>query len=157
MELKLDNEGVTDKSGYCWQVQAIGPENLQGPPSDTSCYVLAPDKPVITSPLDGASDVEYNPTTFTWNSEWAPGGYMICLGVVSSTGSNCSWVNVSGKSYTLDLKPGTNYFWTVDAKGLNGELTHPGSPCISRPKQRPAMRPTSRRTSTHPATRMRRS
>ena len=75
----LNNEGVTEKAGYCWRVQAIGPENLQGPKSDTFCYVLAPDKPMLTSPLDGASGVEYNPTTFTWESEWAPGGYMIII------------------------------------------------------------------------------
>jgi hypothetical protein len=31
---------------------------------------------------------------------------------------------VSAKSYTVDLKPGSTYFWTVDAKGLNGELTN---------------------------------
>jgi Zn-dependent metalloprotease len=137
----LNNEGVTEKAGYCWQVQAIGPENLQGPPSDTFCYGLGPDKPIITSPLDGASGVEYNPTTFTWNSEWAPGGYMICLGVVSPTGSNCSWVNVSGKSYALDLKPGTNYFWTVDAKGLNGELTPSGNPSHFSTKAAPCNAP----------------
>jgi len=125
MELKLENEGVTDKAGYCWQVQAIGPENLQGPPSDTFCYVLAPDKPILTSPSDGASGVEYKQTTFTWDSEWAPGGYMVCIGVVGGpNGSNCSWVNVSGKSYTLDLKPSSTYYWTVDAKGSNGELTN---------------------------------
>ena len=73
----LNNEGVTEKAGYCWRVQAIGPENLQGPKSDTFCYGLAPDKPMLTSPLDGASGVEYNPTIFTWESEWAPGGYMM--------------------------------------------------------------------------------
>jgi hypothetical protein len=121
MELKLENEGVTDQAGYCWQVQAIGPENLQGPPSDTFCYGLAPDKPLLTSPPDGASGVEYSHTTFTWNSEWAPGGYMISI---TAPGSSGSWVNVSGKSYMRDLKPSTTYYWTVDAKGLNGELTN---------------------------------
>jgi len=121
----LRNEGVTEKAGYCWQVQAIGPDFNQGPPSDTFCYGLGPDKPIITSPLDGASGVEYNPTTFTWNSEWAPGGYMICVGVVG--GPSCSYVNVSGKSYTLNLKPSTNYFWSVTAKGSSsGESTSSG-------------------------------
>ena len=122
----LNNEGVTNQAGYCWQVQAIGPKDLQGnslegPPSDIFCYSLAPDKPIITSPPDGASGVEYNPTTFTWESEWAPGGYMISIAV---PGSSSGWVNVSGKSYTVDLKSGTTYYWTVDAKGLKGELTN---------------------------------
>ena len=124
--LKLNNEGATEQTGYCWQVQAIGPKDLQGnslqgPPSDIFCYTLAPDKPVITSPPDGASGVEYNPTTFTWDSEWAPGGYMINIGCA---GCSTPWVNVSGKSYTANLKPSTTYSWVVDAKGLNGELTN---------------------------------
>jgi len=125
-ELKLENEGTTDKAGYCWQVQAIGPKDLQGnslegPPSDTFCYSLAPDKPVLTSPSNGTADVDYNSTTFTWDSEWAPGGYMISI---TAPGFSSGWVNLSGKSYTLDLKPSSTYYWTVDAKGLNGELTN---------------------------------
>jgi Zn-dependent metalloprotease len=124
----LRDQGVTDKNGYCWQVQAIGPDDLQGnfnqgPPSDTFCYSLAPDKPILTNPVDGASGVEYNPTTFTWNSEWAPGGYQISVGF---EGSSTGWVNVSGKSYTFNLKSNTNYSWVVDALGSAVERTSSG-------------------------------
>jgi Zn-dependent metalloprotease len=124
--VELNNQGVTNQYGYCWQVQAIGPKDLQGnslqgPPSDIFCYTLAPDKPVLTNPTDGTSGVEYDPTTFTWESEWAPGGYMIS---VTCPGCSAPWVNVSGKSYTANLKPSTTYSWVVDAKGLNGELTN---------------------------------
>jgi len=119
----LNNEGVTEKAGYCWQVQAIGPKDLQGnslegPVSDTFCYVLAPDKPILTNPVDGASGVEYNPTTFTWDSEWAPGGYVLDFGAIDNNGlCQSAPVNVSGKSKTVNLKPGTKYCWQVTAKG----------------------------------------
>jgi hypothetical protein len=49
---------------------------------------------------------------------------MICVGLA---GTSCSWVDVSGKTYTLNTKPSSNYFWTVYAKGLNGELTNSGT------------------------------
>jgi Zn-dependent metalloprotease len=124
----LRHEVVTEKPGYCWQVQAIGPDDLHGnfnpgPASDIFCYSLAPDKPVLTSPVDGSPDVEYNPTPFAWTSEWAPGGYQISVGL---EGSSTGWVNVSGKSYTLNLKPNTSYFWVVDALGSAGERTSSG-------------------------------
>ena len=65
-----------------------------------------------------------------------------------------SWVNVSGKSYRVELKPGTTYYWTVDAKGLKGELTNSEHGALLDKGSSPAMHPTSRRSSTHPATRM---
>ena len=128
--VELADEGVTDKAGYCWEVQATGPEELQGPPSDTFCYSLAPDKPILTSPLDGASDVEYNPTTFTWNSEWAPGGYAINLNDTNNTTTGNS-ANVSGKSYTFNLQPSTSYYWSVSAKGLRSNVLTPSDPLFS--------------------------
>lgn len=121
----LNNQGVTEKAGYCWEIQAIGPENSQGPPSDTFCYGLGPDKPIITSPLDGAPGVEYDPTTFTWNSEWAPGGYAITVHDTNNTTGN--YANISGKTYSTELKPGTSYYWSVVAKGSSsGESSSSG-------------------------------
>ncbi len=130
----LNNEGVTDKAGYCWRVQAIGPDDLQGhfnqgPPSDTFCYGLGPDKPILTSPPDGEPGAEYNPTPFTWNSEWAPGGYLMGFSEITGTGSGIGSgpISLSGKTYSAELKPGTSYYWSVTAKGsVSGEYTSSG-------------------------------
>jgi Zn-dependent metalloprotease len=125
--VELNNQGVTNQAGYCWQVQAIGPKDLQGnslqgPPSDTFCYSLGPDTPILTNPADGASDVEYDSTTFTWESEWAPGGYSLDFGAIDTNGiCQSAPVNVTGKSYTVNLKPGTNYCWQVTAKGSTSD------------------------------------
>ncbi len=131
----LNNEGVTNQAGYCWEVQAIGPKDLQGnslqgPPSDTFCYGLDPDKPILTNPVNGASDVEYGSTTFTWESEWAPGGYALDFGPIDSNGI-CQSAPVtpkpSGKSYTVNLKPSTKYCWEVTAIGsTSDEVTYSG-------------------------------
>jgi hypothetical protein len=132
--IDLNNEGVTNQAGYCWQVQAIGPKDLQGnslqgPPSDTFCYGLDPDKPILTNPVDGASDVESN-LTFTWDSEWAPGGYALDFGAIDNNGI-CQSAPVtpkpSGKSYTVNLKPSTKYCWEVTAIGsTSDEFTYSG-------------------------------
>jgi hypothetical protein len=100
--VELENEGVTEIAGYCWQVQAIGPENLPGPPSDLFCYGLDPERPILITPSEGANGMEYHPGSFAWHSGWAPGGLAISI---SEAGGGGAWIDVSGNSYSKELKP----------------------------------------------------
>ncbi|KAA3647647.1 MAG: hypothetical protein DWQ07_01300 [Chloroflexi bacterium] len=145
------SQGTTHPQGYCWEITAIGPNNLQGVVSDTACYGLRGAFPTLISPANGEKDVPFNPTTFEWTSPFAPGGYELRFAAVSDPscyGNPLDHIpNLSphqidpGKtSGTFILEPDQHYCWQVRAIGLTdgksiyatGEFwTEPGCPIIT--------------------------
>ncbi|HEX5037659.1 MAG TPA: hypothetical protein VFX30_10910, partial [bacterium] len=126
--VEIDQDGIAgspaDKSGKCWTVTAIGSDGTAGVASDLGSYAIGPSKPVLLSPAKNATDVDFQPTTLSWQNEWTPNGYTLHVleqhmengfTIMKEVGGG----NTSSTQMTLNLKPSTSYHWNVEARGTD--------------------------------------
>jgi len=111
-----------DTSPRCWRVAAVGPNNALGMPSDFFTLNVGGDAVTPISPASQATNVEYSSTQFSWSNNYAPYGFQI---VVYEAATNSIIINqkLSAKTFSANLKPGTQYKWNVGSLGASGTRT----------------------------------
>jgi len=125
--------------GKCWQVTAVGPNNILGEPSDKADYFIGPDAPVILSPANGADAADYEQLKVQWTSQWAPQGYKLCFqNVLSGVSAPCVMVASGTFEQQVKLAPGTTYQTILTAYGPNGTSTNSAGLHVFTTKQAPA-------------------
>lgn len=116
----IDNV-ATDKAGLCWAVWALGPSKLPGA-SAMECINTGPSRPVLISPQNGVTGLDYDDVSFSWDAEWAPNGCDVRIweGELGqgSWGGNPNYTLRSYNNSTWSpLKPAKEYRWDVIALG----------------------------------------
>jgi hypothetical protein len=83
-------------------------------------YVIGPSRPKLLSPADGTQGVEYQPTDFSWTTEYAPGGYVFHV-VYTDTNQDAIPPTPTMTAHASVTLPADREFrWYVVAPGVNG-------------------------------------
>ncbi|MFC1572777.1 triple tyrosine motif-containing protein [Candidatus Eisenbacteria bacterium] len=102
---------LDENTAHTWKVRAAN-ESGWGDWSDTWSFTTTgePDPPNLITPLNGASDVPYDPTHFDWTDEAYAIGYEVNVNPGGTYWSPSS-------AYDLYLSPETYHTWKVRAQG----------------------------------------
>ena len=121
-------KGLSSFTQYYWRTSAT---NTGGTSDWSSIWnfttvLAAPSAPILSSPSNGAIDIETNPT-FMWNSSPTATSYSL---QVSTTSDFANLVvnqsNITNNFYTISgLNNNTQYYWRVNAKNAGGTSAWP--------------------------------
>jgi len=119
---------LAEVAGYCWKIAAIGSQGLTGADSDVTCFDLGAAQPTITYPPNGATGVEYSPSThFSWSSAYAPKGFRFSLGYCPSYAGIFNDYSVSSQNHDAGLNANTDYCWKIIGIDPDGSDASSGS------------------------------
>lgn len=110
---------------YFWQVRAYNAANETTPadgPSAWFSFITLPLPGAFnkSSPSDGALDVT-TPVTLRWGTAAGATEYGYCVDSTNACpGEDAGYTRLNATSVTLNLQPGTTYFWQVRAYNASG-------------------------------------
>jgi uncharacterized repeat protein (TIGR01451 family) len=102
------------------QASVSGGRSISASASDTASILALPSAPVLSSPANGAADVDLA-SSLIWNAASGAVSYDVYLG---ASPTPALVANIAGTSYTPGtLLPGTTYYWQVAAKNAAGSVS----------------------------------
>jgi hypothetical protein len=115
--------GLNPATDYWWRVQAVNQDGL-GEWSEvwqfSTVGLVAPQAPVLVSPLNGAAEVSFNPL-FTWNASDGASSYKLEISTNPTFSTVAIAVVVTQPFYQADgLLLGQGYYWRVEARNAGG-------------------------------------
>lgn len=121
--LTIGNSGAAAAGDYLISIDGTGTPGIRSTSATLSLSEGPAGQSVLTSPADGATNVEPTPT-LVWDPATGAASYLVEIASDSGFGNIVYSAVESATSHTVgsNLANGTDYFWRVSAQNLCGDV-----------------------------------